>query len=67
MSYVHTCPCGGDLRLIGFTASCWIPIGPDGFYLGDGSCDTSDEIVYCDKCGKSGPLEVTDDDEEAAA
>jgi hypothetical protein len=58
--YKHTCACGGDLYLIGFTGSCYIPISEDGFYLGDGSCDTDDEVVQCSTCYKTGPLEFTD-------
>lgn len=60
--YVHTCECGGDLYLSGFTGSCHIPIFADGFYLGDGPCDTSDEVVFCNTCGKTGPLEYEDDE-----
>lgn len=62
MSFVHKCPCGGDLYLIGFTGSCYLPISRDGFYLGDGACDTENETVACDRCGKTGPLETTDAD-----
>lgn len=65
MPYKTECECGGELRLSEFTGSCDIPISKDGFYLGDGPCDTSDEIVYCTDCGKTGPLEYTDEDEDA--
>jgi hypothetical protein len=58
--YIDTCGCGGALYLIGFKGSCHIAISKDGFYLGDGPCDTEDELVECEDCGKTGPLEYTD-------
>jgi hypothetical protein len=59
--YKAECECGGDLYLIGFKGSCNIPISKDGFYLGDGPCDTEDEVVMCGDCEKTGPLEYTDE------
>jgi hypothetical protein len=59
--FKHQCECGGELYLIGFRGSCHIPISADGFYLGDGPCDTEDELVQCQRCDTTGPLEYLED------
>lgn len=60
--YKHECECGGALVLIGFKGSCSIPLTADGFYLGDGPCDTEDEVVMCEACGKMGELEYIEEE-----
>jgi hypothetical protein len=64
--FIHTCPCGGDLYLIGFKGSCRIPIDADGFDLGAGPCDTEDELVECGTCRKQSALEYVDADDRCA-
>jgi hypothetical protein len=51
--YNTTCPhCGGPIYLMGYTASCRIQIEPFGWGVGDGPCDTSDEVFACGDCDK---------------
>lgn len=57
--YRDSCPmCGEGIQLVSFVSeSCSIPVQPDGWFLGDGSCDTSDERFACRICEVDIPVD----------
>jgi hypothetical protein len=66
--YRTVCPsCGGSIMLVGFTATCRVPILSEGWDLLEGSVDTSEEVFRCDSCNIKMTLEdimIASDDEK---
>jgi hypothetical protein len=64
--WILECPkCGAEdtMNVIGGKWSGSTPLCVDGFAIGDGHCDTEDELVWCTACEKKFPLsEVPTDD-----
>ena len=56
--YNTKCPvCSGAIKLTGFTASCEIPVQPDGWCYADGPMDSTDEVFHCRDCHELVPTD----------